>query len=62
MCHYSNCLPKRTIVLLGFSNCAERENLPAHFNGSVAYMKRNMYMVEGDINIKEMLTAPMEVY
>lgn len=61
MCHNSNCLPKRTIVFLGFSNCADTENIPVHFNGSLTYIKRNKYFVEGDLNFKETLSSPMEV-
>lgn len=53
--------PKRTVTLHGFSSCGDDARNPMRFNGTVELIERNVYLINGDIKVDELLNAPLEV-
>lgn len=54
--------PKRTVTLHGFSSCADDAKNPLRFNGTVEFVEKNVYMINGEFKINELLNAPLEVF
>lgn len=51
-----------TFTYNGISNCSKAEKNPVYWNGVLENYSRNVFILNGEVNFKEVVAAPIEVY